>query len=117
MHRDRKAPCLPPAQHQRHLGLHWLEILDYGGHSFGCIALQWNPGSRTWTHSQAHDTHGAGTGIDTAGYRWRGFIPLPLLTDQDFDPSVRALNPGTIREAIVGGTTVDERGPFRSKTP
>ena len=89
MHHDPRSPCLPPAQYQRYMGMHWLQVLDYDGHSFGNIALQWNPGSRTWTHSQAHDTHGAGGGIETTGYKWLAFIPQPPLTDDDFDPSER----------------------------
>lgn len=113
MHHDPRSPCLPPAQYQRYMGMHWLQVLDYDGHSFGNIALQWNPGSRTWTHSQAHDTHGAGGGIETTGYKWLAFIPQPPLTDDDFDPSIRALNAGTLQEAIRGGTTVDDKGDIQ----
>lgn len=73
------APAVPPTEFIKHLGMHWLEMIDYSGHRLGNIALQWNPGSRTWTHSDAHDTFGAGAGIDTTRWRWVAHIPLPPL--------------------------------------
>lgn len=69
---------VPPGNSQRLMGLHWLEVRDYDGHSFGLIALQWNPGSQTWTHSQGHDTHG-GKAIDTTYYKYVAPIPMPEL--------------------------------------
>jgi hypothetical protein len=109
MRHDRNAPCLPPAQYQRILGMHWLQMFDFSGHPMGHVALQWNPGSRTWTHSNAHDTHGSRNGLETKGFKWVGYIPLPPLSDDDVDPA-RKLNSDTLREAIIGGTTVDDMG-------
>lgn len=77
---DTRVPCVPPKIYQKHMGHHWLEILDYDGHSFGLIVLMWNPGSQRWTHSDAHDTVGAGKGIDTLGYRWVSHIDPPPIT-------------------------------------
>lgn len=67
---------IPPGNAQLLMGMHWLEIRYFGSDSFGCIALQWNPGSKSWTHSNAHDTYG-GHPIDTSGWRYIKAIPHP----------------------------------------
>lgn len=73
-----REPCLPPPEHRRHLGMHWLEMRSFGSGSQGEIALQWNPGAQNWTHSGQHGLHGD-RAIDTTGWRYLAHIPLPPL--------------------------------------
>lgn len=68
---------LPPPQYQQLMGMHWLEMRDHiDGRRYGIIALQWNPGSRTWTHSNYHDT-AANKGFNTENWRYIKPIPFP----------------------------------------
>lgn len=71
--------AVPPASHIQHCGLHWLEVRDYDNHFMGYVALQWNPESRTWTHSNMHgvDPKLGGGAVSTNGYRYVKHIPLP----------------------------------------
>lgn len=68
---------IPPNEHVRFCGMHWLRAHRHGSADNGAelVALQWNPGSRTWTHSNAHDT--VSGGIDTSGWEYLGPIPWP----------------------------------------
>lgn len=65
---------LPPAKHIRHAGHHWLEVLDYDGHSFGMIVLQWSPVAQIWTRSNEIAT---GWEYNASGYRYVAEAPLP----------------------------------------
>lgn len=69
---------IPPGNASRLCGMHWLRIIRFGSASAGdeLVALQWNPGSQTWTHSNAHDTNKA---IDTSGWEYVQAIPYPDL--------------------------------------
>jgi hypothetical protein len=69
--------AIPPNEHVRLCGMHWLRVHRHGSADNGSelVALQWNPGSRTWTHSNAHDT--AAGGINTSGWEYLSAIPWP----------------------------------------
>lgn len=73
---------VPPGNHVRYCGMHWLKINRFGSASVGeeLIALQWNPGSQTWTHSNAHDMNRA---IDTSGWEYVVHIPYPALPERE----------------------------------
>jgi hypothetical protein len=68
---------VPPNEHVRLCGMHWLRAHRYGSADNGTelVALQWNPGSKTWTHSNSHDTKTEG--IDTSGWDYISAIPWP----------------------------------------
>lgn len=73
---QKKEKPVPPAQHFKHTGHHWLEMIDtFTGYSLGLIVLQWNPGSQTWTHSNEHDTFKGS--IETEGWKYVSYIPEP----------------------------------------
>lgn len=71
---------VPPNEHLRLCGMHWLRAHRYGSADSGTefVALQWNPGSKTWTHSNSHDT--AREAIDTSGWDYISPIPWPELS-------------------------------------
>lgn len=76
--RTEQSKVVPPNEHVRFCGMHWLRINRYGSANAGndLIALQWNPGSKTWTYSNAHDSGGE---IDTSGWEYISPIPYPDL--------------------------------------
>lgn len=74
---NKDIPVVPPGHEQRFCGLHWLERRDYDGHSHGLIALQWNPGSKTWCHSGQESQHDTLAGIDTKGWTYVAKIEMP----------------------------------------
>ena len=65
--------AVPPGNSIRLCGLHWLLVHNFGsadsGHEY--IALQWNPGSKRWTHSYSEIE------IDTSGFEYVCDIPFP----------------------------------------
>ena len=63
---------VPPLQYQRIMGHHWLRFT--GGTSEMMIA-QWNPGSRTWTHSNRHDT--SAPPLELSSWEWVSYVPYP----------------------------------------
>lgn len=68
---DRTIPVPPNPKAADH---HWLEKLDYDGHSFGLIVLQWNPIAQKWSHSGDVAT---GLYVNTEGWRYDSPCPLP----------------------------------------
>lgn len=66
----------PVGNDQRFCGMHWLETYQYGSADQPTlVALQWNPGSETWTHSGCHDT--VKGRVNAFGYRYVAKIELP----------------------------------------
>ena len=66
----------PPLNSIRRAGHHWLDVRDYDGHSFGLIALQWNPSAKRWSRSGEVAT---GRYVSTEGYVYVAECPLPEL--------------------------------------
>lgn len=70
---------MPVGNDQRVSGMHWLETYQFGSADAPTlVALQWNPGSRTWTHSGYHDTFNGKK--DVRGYRYVAKIEMPPIT-------------------------------------
>lgn len=65
---------IPPGNHIRLAGHHWLEGFDVDGHSKGLVVLQWQPGVKKWCHSGNVAT---GRDFNATGYRYVAECPMP----------------------------------------
>lgn len=69
---------VPPGNLARHTGMHWLREAPHSSNVIDpLVALQWNPGSETWTHSGRHDT--VNGKINAEGMTYIASIPYPDL--------------------------------------
>lgn len=71
---NRNVEPTPPAKYLKMADHHWLEVLDYDGHSFGVVVLQWNPQAKRWSHS---GMVGTSIYIDTSCYKYLQYCPVP----------------------------------------
>ena len=72
------AQITPPGNLYKQIGLHWLKTRTDLGIPLEWVALQWNPGSKTWTHANCHDTFGVKPmSVETDTLEYHSHIPYP----------------------------------------
>lgn len=79
-------PLLPHPSFVRKPGLHWLRCkgtADAPVEPF-YVALQWNPGPKTWTHSNGHTSSAEALDVShERGYTWLEAIPESQFARQE----------------------------------
>lgn len=69
-----KVEPVPPNMHIMDAGHHWVEDIDFDGHSHGLRVLQWQPHAKRWCASGDVAT---GRNVDTVGWRYLAPCPQP----------------------------------------
>lgn len=65
---------VPPSTHYRYADHHWIQKIDSDGHVGDTICLQWNPGSKRWSHS---GYVGSGIYVEAKGWKYVAHCPMP----------------------------------------
>jgi hypothetical protein len=71
----RTVTVVPPNEHIRQCGLHWLAMIDHDRRYTGLIALEWAPAAQCWYHSNG--TASCSPTIYTGGWAYVAPIAHP----------------------------------------
>lgn len=73
LNNDSEKEPVPPVNHIKTAGHHWLDQIDFDGRFHQRVVLQWNPVAKRWSHSGQ-----VGTGLYIDTKRWKYIEPCVM---------------------------------------